>query len=135
MIYGTGVDLVSIHRMERVIETWGDRFIRRVFTEREAGFCRKRPSPGAAFALRFAAKEAFSKALGTGMRKGLRWTDIEVYNEPSGRPWVKVSGSAAGLLKEKGISGIHVSLSDDGDYGIAMVVLERDARCSMQATS
>ncbi len=126
MIYGTGVDLVSIHRLERVIHTWGDRFIRRVFTEREARFCSKRPRPGAAFALRFAAKEAFSKALGTGMRKGLRWTDIEVHNEPSGKPRLRLSGPAADLCGEKGISGIHLSLSDDGDYGIAMVVLERE---------
>jgi len=124
MIYGTGVDLVSIQRMERVILSWGDRFIQRVFTEREARFCRKRASSHTAFALRFAAKEAFSKALGLGMRKGVHWKDIEVYNDPSGKPGLRLSGASADLCREKGVTGIHLSLSDDGDYGIAMVVLE-----------
>jgi holo-[acyl-carrier protein] synthase len=125
MIYGTGIDLVSIQRMEKVILTWGDRFIKRVFTDREARMCRGRPASHAAFALRFAAKEAFSKALGLGMRRGIHWRDIEVFNEPSGKPGLRLSGTAANICREKGISGIHLSLSDDGDYGIAMVVLER----------
>jgi holo-[acyl-carrier protein] synthase len=125
MIYGTGIDLVSIQRMERVILTWGGRFINRVFTDKEARVCRRRPASHAAFALRFAAKEAFSKALGLGMRQGIRWRDIEVFNEPSGKPGLRLSGMAGDICREKGISGIHLSLSDDGDYGIATVVLER----------
>lgn len=125
MIYGTGVDLVSIRRMEKVILKWEDRFVKRVFTDREAHTCRHRPAPHAAFALRFAAKEAFSKALGLGMRGGLRWRNIEVFNEPSGKPVLRLFDTAADICREKGISGIHLSLSDDGDYGIAMVVLER----------
>jgi holo-[acyl-carrier protein] synthase len=127
MIYGTGVDLVSIQRMERVILTWGDRFIKRVFTDQEARICRRRPASHAAFSLRFAAKEAFSKALGLGMRKGIRWRDIEVFNDPSGKPGLTLSGVAADICREKGINGIHLSLSDDADYGIAVVVLERGA--------
>jgi len=127
MIYGTGVDLVSIQRVEKAILAWGDRFIGRVFTDQEARICRGRPAPHAAFALRFAAKEAFSKALGLGMRRGIRWRDIEVYNEFSGKPGLRLSGTAAEICREKGISGMHLSLSDDGDYGIAMVVLERGA--------
>jgi len=125
MIYGTGVDLVSIQRMEKVLRQWGDRFIKRVFTDQEARICRHRPAPDEAFALRFAAKEAFSKAVGLGMREGLRWRDIEVFNEPSGRPVLRLFGAAADICRENEISGIHLSLSDDGDYGIAMVVLER----------
>ncbi|MDQ1336547.1 MAG: holo-[acyl-carrier protein] synthase [Thermodesulfobacteriota bacterium] len=127
MIYGTGVDLVSIQRMEKVILTWGGRFIKRVFTDQEALICRRRTASHAAFALRFAAKEAFSKALGLGMRKGIRWRDIEVFNEPSGKPGLRLSGMAANICRKNGINGIHLSLSDDGDYGIAMVVLERRA--------
>ncbi|MCF8143981.1 MAG: holo-ACP synthase [Deltaproteobacteria bacterium] len=127
MIYGTGVDLVSIRRMEKVLLTWGDRFIKRVFTDQEARICRRRPAPHAAFALRFAAKEAFSKALGLGMRRGIRWRDIEVFNDPSGKPGLRLFGVAAETCREKGITGIHLSLSDDGDYGIAMVVMERGA--------
>lgn len=126
MIDGIGVDLVSIRRMEKVVLTWQDRFIRRVFTVQEARVCRQRPASHAAFALRFAAKEAFSKALGLGMRQGLRWLDIEVFNDASGKPGLRLSGMAARICRERGISGIHLSLSDDGNYGIAMVVLERE---------
>jgi len=63
--------------------------------------------------------------LGLGMRQGIRWRDIEVFNEPSGKPGLRLSGMAGDICREKGISGIHLSLSDDGDYGIATVVLER----------
>jgi len=118
---------VSLQRIERVIFTWGDRFIKRVFTDREVRACRDRPASHAAFALRFAAKEAFSKALGLGMRKGIHWRDIEVFNDPAGKPGLRLSGNAADICREKGINGIHLSLSDDGGYGIAMVVLERGA--------
>ena len=121
------MDLVSIRRMEKVVLTWGDRFIKRVFTDQEARICRRRPAPHAAFALRFAAKEAFSKALGLGMRRGIRWRDIEVFNDPSGKPGLRLFGVAADICREKGITVIHLSLSDDGDYGIAMVVMERGA--------
>jgi holo-[acyl-carrier protein] synthase len=124
MIYGTGVDLVSIERMKKVILTWGDRFIDRIFTDQEARICHSRSASHAAFALRFAAKEAFSKALGLGLRQGIRWRDIEVYNEPSGKPGLRLFGTAADICRDRGINGIHLSLSDDGDYGIAMVVLE-----------
>jgi len=119
------VDLVSIRRMERVILRWGPRFISRVFTESEAQFCHGRSASNAAFALRFAAKEAFSKALGIGMRQGIRWQDMEVVNAPSGKPGFRLSGMAADICREKEISEIHLTLSDDGDYGIAVVMLER----------
>jgi holo-[acyl-carrier protein] synthase len=125
MIYGIGVDLVSIPRMEKVILTWEERFIERVFTTEESRICRQRPASHAAFALRFAAKEAFSKALGLGMRRGLRWRDIEVYNEATGKPGIRLSGMAEKICRDQGISGIHLSLSDDGQYGAAMVVLEK----------
>jgi holo-[acyl-carrier protein] synthase len=124
MIYGTGVDLVSIGRIEKTIRKWSDRFVTRIFTSEEARICYSRPSSYSAFALRFGAKEAFSKALGLGMRKGIRWRDIEVFNNPEGKPGLRLYGAASELCKEKGINGIHLSLSDDGEYGIAMVVLE-----------
>ncbi|MFC1883537.1 holo-ACP synthase [Thermodesulfobacteriota bacterium] len=126
MIYGIGIDLASIGRIEKVINKWGDRFLNRVFTSDEIKICGKRSVPFSAFTLRFAAKEAFSKALGLGMRKGIRWRDIEVYNHPTGKPDLKIHGTALGTCKRNGITGIHLSLSDDGNYGIAMVVLERD---------
>ena len=125
MIYGIGVDLVNVQRIEKVIFRWGSRFVNRIFTDREARICYGRAFSHSAFALRFAAKEAFSKALGLGMRKGIRWRDIEVSNDAAGKPGLTLNGMASQICKEKGINGIHLSLSDDGDYGIAMVVLER----------
>jgi holo-[acyl-carrier protein] synthase len=126
MIYGIGVDLVSVQRIEKVIFRWGSRFVKRIFTEQEARICYGRASSHSAFALRFAAKEAFSKALGLGMKKGIRWQDIEVFNDAAGKPDLTLYGMASQICEEKGINGIHLSLSDEGDYGIAMVVLERE---------
>jgi holo-[acyl-carrier protein] synthase len=124
VIYGIGIDLASIGRIEKVINKWGDRFLNRIFTLDEKKFCDKKSIPFSAFTLRFAAKEAFSKALGLGMRKGIKWRDIEVYNSPTGKPNLKLYGAALDTCKRNGITGIHLSLSDDGNYGIAMVVLE-----------
>ncbi|HDG98642.1 MAG TPA: holo-ACP synthase [Desulfobacterales bacterium] len=125
MIYGIGVDLVDISRMERVLKRWGDRFVDRVFTpvEKKTSYKRVRPYP--AFALRFAAKEAFSKALGLGMRGGVKWKEIEVYNDSRGKPGIRTSGTTLSICKERGIDEIHLSLSDEGQNAIAMVVLEK----------
>ena len=125
MIYGIGVDLVNIKRLERVMERWGDRFIGRVFTSEEIEFCYKRAYPASAFALRFAAKEAFSKAIGFGMRRGIRWRDIEIFHHPGGQPYLKLHGRSSHICQEKKITGLHLSLSDEGEYGVAMVVLEK----------
>ena len=126
MIYGIGIDLVDIKRMERTISRWGDRFIQRVFTSGEMKICYGRKFPPSAFSMRFAAKEAFSKAIGLGMRGGVRWRDIEVFHFPGGRPGLRVLGRSHEICREKKISKIHLSLSDDGEYGIAMVVLEKE---------
>jgi len=125
MVSGIGIDLVQISRMEQAIRRWQGRFVERVFTESEAALCCQRKSPFSAFALRFAAKEAFSKALGLGMKKGLKWREIEVFHHPSGQPGLAIHGDSLKICREKGISKMHLSLSDEGDYGIAMVVLER----------
>ena len=125
MIYGIGVDLVSVSRIERVIGRWGDRFVERVFTPDEVEFCSNRASPSHAFALRFAAKEAFSKALGLGMRKGLKWRDIEAFNYPEGKPGLKLHGTSLEICRREDIAGIHLTLSDEGENGVAMVVLEK----------
>ncbi|MFZ0448346.1 MAG: holo-ACP synthase [Desulfatiglandaceae bacterium] len=124
MIYGIGVDLVKIERMERILGKWGDRFVRRVFSPSEIGICSKRAHPPSAFALRFAAKEAFSKAMGLGMKGGIVWRDIEVFNEPGGKPGLRLSGESARRCTERHITDIHLSLTDEKEYGIAMVVLE-----------
>ncbi len=125
MIYGIGVDLVMVSRMKGVLERWGDRFVTRVFSQAEREICVVRAFPPSCFALRFAAKEAFSKALGLGMRKGLTWRDIEVFHHSSGRPGLRVHGKASQICRQQGITRMHLSLSDEGDYGTAMVILER----------
>uniref|UniRef100_A0A7C3YZE1 Holo-[acyl-carrier-protein] synthase n=1 Tax=Desulfobacca acetoxidans TaxID=60893 RepID=A0A7C3YZE1_9BACT len=127
MIYGIGVDLVKVERLARVVNRYGERFLRRVFTEREIAYCQSRARQGILqFAQRFAAKEAFSKALGVGLRKGgIRWRDVEVLPDPMGKPEIQVTGRAARLCQDKGIRGMHVSLSDEDNFAVAMVVLEQ----------
>ncbi len=133
MIYGIGVDLVNIARMERVLRRWEDRFVHRVFTPFEIESAQKRKHPASAFALRFAAKEAFSKAVGLGMRRGVRWRDIEVLNDSRGKPYLKLYGFCSELCQKEGIEGIHLSLSDEAGQAVAMVVLERKhAPCKSQ---
>jgi len=127
MIYGIGIDLVSIRRMGRVIDRWGTRFMNRIFTAEEIDFCLQGPKSVSCLALRFAAKEAFSKAIGLGMKEGIRWRDIEIVHNPNGRPDLNVTGKALSFCHKEGIGGWHVTLSDDGDYSIAVVVLEKSA--------
>jgi holo-[acyl-carrier protein] synthase len=126
MIYGVGIDLVQIPRMESLLKRWGERFVRRVFTGPEAETCFKKAHPASSFALRFAAKEAFSKAIGLGMRRGIRWRDIEVFHLPGGRPSLRLEGRSLEICREKGITRLHLSLSDEGEYGAAVVILEEN---------
>jgi len=125
MIYGIGVDIVRINRVKRIIQRWGDRFVSRVFTAAEAEICYNRPNLNSAFALRFAAKEAFSKAIGLGMRKGIKWREIEVFNYSSGKPALRLYGVSLKICRHANITDIHLSLSDEGEYCLAMVVLEK----------
>ena len=125
MIYGIGIDLVSIKRIKEVIDRWGMRFINRVFTDREIDFCLKRPKSAQAFASRFAAKEAFSKAIGLGMRKGITWRDIETLQQASGKPDLKISGKSLSLCEQERITNWHITLSDENGFSIAVVVLEK----------
>ena len=128
MIYGIGIDIVNIRRIGRVIDRWGTRFINRVFTTREISFCFQRPRSVSSLALRFAAKEAFSKAIGLGMRGGIRWRDIEVVQNPNGRPDLNVTGEALSFCRKEGIGRWYVTLSDESYYGVAVVVLETSGR-------
>lgn len=125
MIYGIGADLVHIPRMVKVLERWGSRFMKRVFTPAEIEVCRKRAFPPASFALRFAAKEAFAKAMGLGMTRGMVWRDIEVVHDPKGKPGLIPHRESARACEERGIIAIHLSLSDEKEYAVAMVVLEK----------
>lgn len=124
-VIGTGVDMVEIHRVELSIERFGERFLGRVFTARERAYCEDRRKGAAqSFALRFAAKEAFAKALGTGIRLGVNWKDIEVQSDSLGRPAIALHGGAATAAKKAGIQRTHLSLSHDGPLAVAFVVVE-----------
>jgi holo-[acyl-carrier protein] synthase len=126
MIYGIGVDLVDIKRIAFAVQRWGDRFINRIYTAREIQFSRHSTRLASYLALRFAAKEAFSKAIGLGMRKGIRWRDIEVLHAAGGRPELSLKGEALRFYQREEICGRYVTLSDDGNYGVAVVVLEKE---------
>jgi holo-[acyl-carrier protein] synthase len=126
MIYGIGVDLVKVARIERVLERYGDRFLERVFRAREIAYCRGKAWAASALAMRFAAKEAFSKALGVGLRKdGIRWREVEVVPNRLGKPEIFVSGRAAALCETVGIANMHLSLTDEDNRALAVVILER----------
>ena len=124
MIRGVGIDLVKIDRIEQAVERWGQRFLQRIFTAGEIERCRQLAQPAQCLALRFAAKEAFAKALGLGMRKGLRWRDIEVVNDDLGTPGLLLHNQAKLLLEATEVTETWLSLSDERDSAIAVVVLE-----------
>jgi holo-[acyl-carrier protein] synthase len=123
MIYGIGVDLIEIDRIKQAIERNGQRFVDRVYTKAEQEYCEQRPS-FACYAARFTAKEAFLKALGTGLRKGMRWQDIEVYTDELGKPHVQLYGYLEERAKQEKFEHVHLSLSHSSAYAIAQVVIE-----------
>lgn len=124
MIRGIGVDIVKVDRIEQAVERWGDRFLKRIFTAAEIERCQQRARPAQCLALRFAAKEAFAKALGLGMRKGLRWRDIEVVQDHLGKPDLLLHNQAQRLLEAVEASRTWLSLSDERESALAVVVLE-----------
>ena len=117
----TGVDIIEINRIAAVLERYGDRFLRRIYTPDELEYCRRRPSK---LASRFAAKEATMKALGTGVR-GVGWKDIEVVRAPSGAPSIRLHGRAKFRAERLGVVEISVSMSDSQDNAVAFVVAQR----------
>ena len=127
MIIGIGNDLVDIRRIEKSLERFGDRFVQRIFTETEQRRSEGRATRAASYAKRFAAKEACSKALGTGFRRGVYWRDMGVVNLPSGQPTMRLTGGAARRLKEMTPSGmsasINVTLTDDYPIAQAIVII------------
>ena len=114
----TGVDIIEIERIRQAFERWGDRFLRRIYTEGEASYCRGR-APN--LAGRFAAKEAAMKALGTGLR-GVGWKDIEVVRNQAGAPSVRLHGRAKARAETLGVRELSLSLSHSRNYAVAFVV-------------
>ena len=128
MILGIGTDLANIERIERTLDRFGDRFRNRVFTEIEQAKAERRADTPGTYAKRWAAKEACSKALGTGLRMGIAWKDMSVRNLRSGQPVMEVTGWAKDRLEKMTPPGfeatIHVSLTDDHPWAQAFVVIE-----------
>ena len=118
----TGVDIIEIGRIAEVLERYGERFLRRIYTPGELEYCRGRPSK---LASRFAAKEATMKALGTGVR-GVGWKDIEVERAPSGAPSILLHGRAKSRAERLGVVEISISMSDSQDNAVAFVVTRRE---------
>ena len=128
MILGLGNDLIDIRRIEKAIERHGDRFLDRIYTDIERAKSDRRAERAASYAKRFAAKEACSKALGTGFRRGVFWKDMGVVNEPSGRPTLQLTGGAKAQLERITPAGhtarIQLTITDDFPYAQAVVIIE-----------
>ncbi|TNF56210.1 holo-[acyl-carrier-protein] synthase [bacterium] len=123
MIYGIGIDLVKIDRMKKAVEKWGEKFLKRIFTEKEISYCFEKKEPHHSLAVRFAAKEALIKAIGSEVFVPL--TDIEILNFENGKPVIDAKGKLGEYFKDKSIKSCHLSLSHEREFGIACVVLER----------
>ncbi len=131
MILGIGTDTIDIRRIERTLARFGERFTMRIFTEIERARAERRPSQRAAtYAKRFAAKEACSKALGTGLKRGVFWRDMGVANMPSGQPTLRLTGGAASRLAQLTPAGhvpiIHLSLTDDYPLAVSFVIISAE---------
>jgi holo-[acyl-carrier protein] synthase len=126
LIFGIGTDIIEVARMEeKLLRTEGLKA--EVFTPAEIAYCESKKYPAQHFAARFAAKEAFFKAMGTGWADGYRFAEIEVVNDPSGRPRLRVHGRVEGFCRDRGVAGMQVSLAHVKEYAKAVVVLETDA--------
>lgn len=124
--FSPGLDLVETARIARILERGGDAFLERTYTAEEVDYCRRHRDPIPRFAARFAAKEAVAKALGTGIGSAAAFKEIEVYNEPSGAPAIRLHGQAAETATAQGIAWIRVSLTHTDHYAAAMVIIGRN---------
>ncbi|MBI1732075.1 MAG: holo-ACP synthase [Gammaproteobacteria bacterium] len=124
MIYGVGVDVVEVRRMEESLARFGRRLAEKILSADECIEFDQAPGKARFLARRFAAKEALVKALGTGFRAGIFPGAISITHDPSGKPGFAVAGSAGDLLRARGISGTHLSIADEREYALAYVLLE-----------
>jgi len=124
MIFGAGIDIVDISRFEKFVRENNEPLFNRVFTPHEKAYCVAKKRSAQHYALRFAAKEAFLKALGTGLRNGISWRDMEVVNDPLGKPELRLGGRAGDIFRQNHLTQIFLSLSHDGNFAVASVILE-----------
>jgi holo-[acyl-carrier protein] synthase len=123
MIVGVGIDLIEIEKIAKDLHS--DVYLRKVFTEAEISVCKDSVNSAERFAGRFAAKEAFMKAIGNGIRQGVWFTQIEVLNHASGQPYIQVSGEAKTWLNELGATNIHISITHTQNAAAAIIILEK----------
>jgi holo-[acyl-carrier protein] synthase len=123
-VLGIGVDLVENARIQHSLDRFGERFLHRVFTESEIAYSQSMKFPARHLAARFAAKEAISKAFGTGIGKAMGWKDIDVHKKPSGEPFVVLDGAAKELAATRGVTKVSITLSHTNNHAMAMIVLE-----------
>ena len=124
MILGTGIDIIEVARIASAYEKFGGRFVSRVLVADEIAYCLSHKNPAPFLAVRFAAKEAISKAFGTGIGAQLGWQDMEIRRQASGAPFVVLHGKGAELLAARGAQRVHVSLSHTENYAAATAILE-----------
>jgi holo-[acyl-carrier protein] synthase len=124
MLVGTGIEMIEIDRIAQSIERFGDRFLTRIFTPEEIAYCQRKKNSAESFAARFAAKEAGAKALGTGISRGVTWSEFEVTRQPGGRPVLELTGRAQLLAGQLGVKNISLSLTHSRDLAMAMVLME-----------
>ena len=124
MILGLGVDIAEVDRLEAAIGRRGEAFLKRVYTPGEIAYCERHRARFERYAARFAAKEATMKALGTGWGNGVRWVDLEVAREPSGKPTMRLHGRARELADQMGVKHISLSLTHSGNTAFAQVIFE-----------
>ena len=124
MIIGTGVDICEVGRISESIARFGDRFLRRVFSEAEIRYCQAKRNSAERFAARFAAKEAAMKALGTGASRGVTWTSIEVAHAPGGRPILRLAGKTFEIAEKLGVKRISLSITHTATTALAIVIFE-----------
>ncbi len=124
MVLGVGTDLMEISRIQQSLARFGDRFLQRIYTPAEIQYCQSKKNAAESLAARFAAKEAAAKALGTGISYGISWLEIEVAREPSGRPFLLLTGRAAQRAQEMGVARTSLSLTHSRDTALAVVIME-----------
>jgi len=124
MIVGLGLDIAEIDRIEAAIKRHGAPFLERLFTPAETAYCESHKGKYERYAARFAAKEAAMKALGTGWSHGVRWRDIEVARQPSGKPTLRLAGVAADIAKRMGVKNISLTITHSGNLALAEVIFE-----------
>jgi holo-[acyl-carrier protein] synthase len=124
MILGTGIDIIEVARIASAFEQHGERFVNRVLVADEIAYCLQHRKPAPFLAVRFAAKEAISKAFGTGIGAQLGWQDMEIRRKESGEPFVVLHGKGKTLFESRGAKSLHISLSHTENYAAATAILE-----------